>query len=55
MDRLSIRITGLALLTALAFALLLASIHARADNDTTDRHEIPRFVLEHTEIAAGVE
>jgi hypothetical protein len=47
-----IRISGLALLAAAAFALLLAPIHARADTGLTDRHEIPTFVLERIELAA---
>jgi len=55
MDTLSIRITGLARLSALAFALLLAPIHARAEDATTDCHEIPKFVLERAEIATGAD
>jgi hypothetical protein len=47
-----IRISGLALLAAAAFALLIAPIHARADTGLTDRHEIPTFVLERIELAA---
>ena len=47
-----IRISGLALLAAAAFALLVAPIHARADTGLTDRHEIPTFVLERIELAA---
>jgi hypothetical protein len=45
------RLTGLALLATLAFALLLAPIHARADAGATDRHEIPTFVLDRVELA----
>jgi hypothetical protein len=33
--------------------LLLAPIHARADTGMTERHEIPPFVLERTELASG--
>jgi hypothetical protein len=51
MNTLSTRITGLAVLAVLAFGLLLAPIHARAG--TTERHEIPTFVLERVEIATG--
>jgi hypothetical protein len=52
MNTTKLRISGLALLAAAAFALLLAPIHARADTGTTDRHEIPTFVLERIELAA---
>jgi hypothetical protein len=54
MDTLSIRITALALPTALTLALLLAPVHANAGDGTTDSHEIPKFVLERTEIVTGV-
>jgi len=47
-----IRISGLALLAAAAFAVLVAPIHAHADSGLTDRHEIPTFVLERVELAA---
>ena len=48
-----IRFSGLALLAAAAFALLLAPIHARADSGITERHEIPTFVLERIQLATG--
>lgn len=51
MNTAKVRISGLALLAAAAFALLLAPIHARADTGLTDRHEIPTFVLERIELA----
>jgi hypothetical protein len=35
-----------------AVALVLATDFARADSMTTERHEIPVFVLDRTEIAA---
>jgi hypothetical protein len=38
---------------ALALALALATDFARADGMATDRHEIPTFVLERTELAIG--
>lgn len=47
-----VRISGLALLAAAAFALLVAPIHAHADTGLTDRHEIPTFVLERIELVA---
>lgn len=47
--------TGFALPTILAFALLLPPIPARAGDGTTDCEEIPTFVCERTEIAAAVE
>jgi hypothetical protein len=50
-----IRISGLALLAAAAFALLLAPIHARADGGMTERHEIPTFVLERIQLATGTD
>jgi hypothetical protein len=50
-----IRISGLALLAAAAFALLLAPIHARADTGMTERHEIPTFVLERIQLATGTD
>ncbi len=53
MNTMQLRISGLALLSAAAFALLLAPIHARADTGMTDRHEIPTFVLERIELAIG--
>jgi hypothetical protein len=49
----TLRVSGLALLAAAAFALLLAPIHAHADTGMTDRHEIPTFVLERIELATG--
>jgi hypothetical protein len=55
MNPTSIRVTGLALLGVAALALLVAPIHARAAADVTDRHEIPTFVRDRVEIAAGVE
>jgi hypothetical protein len=55
MNTTPIRITGLAMLAAAALALLVAPIHARAAADVTDRHEIPTFVRDRVEIAAGVE
>lgn len=36
-----------------AVALALATDFAHADSMATDRHEIPTFVLERTEIAIG--
>ena len=53
MNTIPTRLTGIALLAALAFALLLAPIHARADSGATDRHEIPTFVLERIELATS--
>ena len=54
MNTIPTRLTGLAALAALALALLLAPIHARAaDAGATDRHEIPTFVLERIELATG--
>jgi hypothetical protein len=53
MNSISTRLTGIAFLFALAFGLLVAPIHARADAGATDRHEIPTFVLERIELAAG--
>ena len=52
MNTTRVRISGLALLAAAAFALLIAPIHAHADTGLTDRHEIPTFVLERIELAA---
>lgn len=43
---------GRALMAAGAVALVLATDFACADSMTTDRHEIPVFVLDRTEIAA---
>jgi hypothetical protein len=55
MNTIPTRITGLAVLGALAFALLLAPIHARAaEAGVTDRHEIPTFVLERIELATSL-
>jgi len=51
MNTTKLRISGLALLAAAAFALLLAPIHAHADTGMTDRHEIPTFVLDRIELA----
>jgi hypothetical protein len=53
MNTTSIRIVGVAHLTAAAFVLLPAPIQARAANDVTDRHEIPTFVLDRIELVAG--
>jgi len=55
MNALSIRTIRLVLPTAFAFAVLLAPIPVRAGDGATDCHEIPKFVLERTEIVAGVE
>jgi hypothetical protein len=55
MDILSIRIARSALPAALALALLVAPIQARTGEDPTDCHEIPKFVLERTEIVTGVD
>lgn len=52
MNTIRVRISGLALLAAAAFAVLVAPIHAHADTGLTDRHEIPTFVLERIELAA---
>jgi hypothetical protein len=52
MDILSIRI---ALPATLAFALLLAPLLGRAGEEPTDCHEVPKFVLERTEIVTGVD
>jgi len=54
MDTLSLRITALALPTALALALLLAPIQVHAGDGTSDCHEVPKFVLDRTEIVSGV-
>ena len=43
---------GRVLLAAGAVALVLATDFAHADSMATDRHEIPIFVLDRTEIAA---
>lgn len=43
---------GRVLLAAGALALVLATDFAHADGMGTDRHEIPTFVLDRTEIAA---
>jgi hypothetical protein len=48
-----LRISGLALLAAASFAILIAPIHAHASTGATDRHEIPTFVLERIELATG--
>jgi hypothetical protein len=53
MNNHQLRISGLALLAAAAFAVLLAPIHARADIGMTERHEIPPFVLDRIELATG--
>ena len=55
MDTLSIRIARTALPTAFALAQLLAPIQARAGDGATDCHEIPKFVLERTEIVTGLD
>jgi hypothetical protein len=55
MDILAIRIARSALPAALALALLLAPIQARTGEEPTDYHEIPKFVLERTEIVTGVD
>jgi len=55
MDILSIRIARTALPTALAFTLLLAPLLGRAGDGPTDCHEIPKFVLDRTEIVTGVD
>lgn len=55
MDTLSIRIARTALPATLAFALSLAPILGRAGDSTPDCHEIPKFVLERTEIVTGVD
>lgn len=51
MNSLRLRLSGIAVLAAAAFALLLAPIHARAETGVTDRHEVPVFVLERIELA----
>lgn len=50
MKSLQFRLSGIAVLAAAAVALLLAPIHARAEGDLSDRHEIPAFVLDHIEL-----
>jgi hypothetical protein len=45
------RSIALALLFAFAFGVLLAPTHARAGSGSTDRHEIPPFVLDRIELA----
>ncbi len=55
MDTLSIRITALAIPTALAVALLLMPVRAHAGDGATDCHEIPKFVLDRMEIVTGVD
>lgn len=55
MDTASIRITGRAWLAVAALALLLAPICVRADDSPSDRHEIPTFVLQRTELATGAD
>jgi hypothetical protein len=52
MNTTRVRISGLALLAAAAFAVLVAPIHAHADTGLSDRLEIPTFVLERSELAA---
>jgi hypothetical protein len=55
MDILSIRIARTALPTTLALALLLAPLLGRAGDAPTDCHELPKFVLDRTEIVTGVD
>jgi hypothetical protein len=55
MDTLSIRIARTALPTTLAFALSLAPLLGRAGDAPTDCHEIPKFVLERTEIVTHLD
>jgi hypothetical protein len=55
MEILSIRIARNALPATLAFALLLAPLLGRAGVEPTDCHEVPKFVLERTEIVTGVD
>jgi hypothetical protein len=51
MKSLQLRLSGIAVLAAVAVALLLAPIHARAETGVSDRHEIPVFVLDRIELA----
>ena len=51
MERPSAHVIGLALIGLLTVTMPLVPIHACADNDATDRHEIPTFVLQRTELA----
>jgi hypothetical protein len=53
MNRLSIQLVGRAGLGALAVALLLAPIHARAATVAPESHEIPTYVLDHVELTPG--
>jgi len=46
---------GCTFLAVGAVVLALATDFARADSMATDRHEIPVFVLDRTEIAAGAD
>ena len=55
MDTLTICIARTALPTTLAFAMLLAPLLGRAGDAPTDCHEIPKFVLERTEIVTGAD
>jgi hypothetical protein len=51
----SVRIIGLARLGVLTALLLLAAAHVRADDGATDRHEIPTFVSDRTDLATGAD
>lgn len=51
MKSIQFRLSGIAVLAAVAVALLLAPIHARAAAGGSDRHEIPVFVLDRIELA----
>jgi hypothetical protein len=50
MDHAFARASGSALLGLLTAALLSAPVHARVECADPDRHEIPAFVLERTEL-----
>jgi hypothetical protein len=50
-----VRIIGLARLGLLAALPLLAAAHARAEDGATDRHEIPPFVRERTDLATNAD
>jgi hypothetical protein len=55
MNTLTIRIARTSLPTTLAFALLLAPLLGRAGDAPTDCNEIPKFVLDRTEIVTEVD
>ena len=55
MNTSTVRIIRLAPLSLLGALLLLVAAHARADDGATDRHEIPTFVRERTDLATNAD